>query len=76
MDCLKKGVKIASQCMDGGTKVQLYVELLNKYLYFYEKGVRTITEGMLQELINKIQVRLFIIYNSFVSVTFENGATK
>ena len=48
MDCLKKGVKIASQCMDAATKVQLFVELLNKYVYFYDKGVEAITVDMLQ----------------------------
>ena len=48
LDCLKKGVKIASQCMDAATKVQLFVELLNKYVYFYDKGVEAITVDMLQ----------------------------
>lgn len=38
LDCLKKGIRIASQCMDTSVQVQLYVELLNHYMYFYEKG--------------------------------------
>lgn len=38
LDCLKKGIRIASQCMDTSVQVQLYVELLNHYIYFYEKG--------------------------------------
>ena len=58
LDCLKKGVKIASQCMDSGTKAQLYVELLNKYVYFYEKHHSLITEELLQELINRVQTEL------------------
>ena len=58
LDCLKKGVKIASQCMDSGTKAQLYVELLNKYIYFYEKFHSLITEEMLQELIKRVQTEL------------------
>lgn len=37
-DCLKKGVKIANQCMDNSVQVQLFVELLNHYIYYYEKG--------------------------------------
>ena len=37
-ECLKKGVKIANQCMDSSVQVQLFVELLNHYIYFYEKG--------------------------------------
>ena len=38
VECLKKGVRIASQCMDISVQVQLFVELLNHYIYFYEKG--------------------------------------
>ena len=56
LDCLKKGVKIASQCMDPGTKAQLYTELLNKYIFFYEKGHTGINEEILQELIKRVQV--------------------
>ena len=29
--------------MDSGTKAQLYIELLNKYIYFAEKGLTGIT---------------------------------
>ena len=50
MDCLKKGVKIASQCMDPGTKAQLYTELLNKYIFFSEKGHEGINDEIIQEL--------------------------
>jgi hypothetical protein len=44
--------------MDPGTKAQLYTELLNKYLFFYEKGHSGITEEILQELIKRVQVRV------------------
>ena len=64
LDCLKKGVKIASQCMDPGTKAQLYVELLNKYVFFYEKGHPGINEEILQELIKRVQVRNCFIPSS------------
>jgi vacuolar protein sorting-associated protein 35 len=37
LDCLKKGVRIGNQCMDPSVQVQLFVELLNHYIYFYEK---------------------------------------
>merc|ERR1712223_1614117 len=58
LDCLKKGVKIASQCMDSGTKAQLYVELLNKYIFFAEKGHTGVTEEIIQELIKRIREEL------------------
>lgn len=38
MDCLKKCVRITKQCMEVSVQVQLFVELLNYYVYFYERG--------------------------------------
>ncbi len=38
MECLKKGLRIANQCMDNSVQVQLFVEILNHYVYFFEKG--------------------------------------
>ncbi|GAB6026743.1 Vacuolar protein sorting-associated protein 35 [Chamberlinius hualienensis] len=58
LDCLKKGVKIANQCVDQSVQVQLYVELLNLYIYFFEKGNSQITTQMLKQLITKIQEEL------------------
>lgn len=37
MDCLKKCIRITKQCMEV-VQVQLFVELLNYYVYFYERG--------------------------------------
>jgi len=37
-DCLKKAVRIATQCMDKAVQVQLFVEILNSYVFFLEKG--------------------------------------
>ena len=45
-DCLKKGVKIANQCMDSSVQVQLFVEVLNHYIYFYEKGCEQVWTGL------------------------------
>ncbi|XP_012935146.1 vacuolar protein sorting-associated protein 35 [Aplysia californica] len=54
-DCLKKGVKIANQCMDSSAQVQLFVEVLNHYIYFYEKGCEQISVQVLNQLISKIR---------------------
>ncbi|EEB19086.1 vacuolar protein sorting, putative [Pediculus humanus corporis] len=58
VECLKKGVRIASQCMDISVQVQLFVELLNHYIYFYEKGNDQIKIAMLNQVIAKIQEEL------------------
>ena len=38
MECLKKSLRIANQCMDPTVQVQLFVEILNRYLFYFEKG--------------------------------------
>ena len=38
LECLKKGLRVASQCMDPSVQCQLMVELLNSYFYFYAQG--------------------------------------
>ncbi|KAK3085900.1 hypothetical protein FSP39_010235 [Pinctada imbricata] len=54
-DCLKKGVKVANQCMDSSVQVQLFVELLNHYIYYYERGNDQVTIQVLNQLITKIK---------------------
>ncbi|XP_011303901.1 vacuolar protein sorting-associated protein 35 isoform X1 [Fopius arisanus] len=58
LDCLKKGIRIASQCMDTSVQVQLYVELLNHYIYFYEKENSLVTVQILNQVIAKIKEEL------------------
>ena len=55
---MKKGVKIAKQCMDPLVQVQLFVEILNHYVLFYEAGCDTITVEMLQEIIKIVSEEL------------------
>ena len=38
LECLQKALKIADSCMDAVTNVQLFVEILNRYIFYYEKG--------------------------------------
>lgn len=52
LECLKKGARIASQCLDAGVQVQLYVELLNSYLFYFERGNTQITIAMLNQVRN------------------------
>ncbi|CAD5125047.1 DgyrCDS13291 [Dimorphilus gyrociliatus] len=54
-ECLKKALKIANQCMDQAAQLQLFIEILNQYLYFYEKGNDHINIQVLNQLIGKIK---------------------
>lgn len=47
MECLKKALKIANQCMDPSLQVQLFIEILNRYIYFYEKENDAVSEIVL-----------------------------
>lgn len=47
MECLKKALKIANQCMDPSLQVQLFIEILNRYVYFYEKENEAVSEVLL-----------------------------
>lgn len=58
LECLKKGSRIASQCMDMSVQVQLFIELLNNYIYYFEKKNEHITVAMLNQLISKIRDEL------------------
>lgn len=58
LECLKKGARIASQCLDVGVQIQLYVELLNNYLFYFERGNSLITVAMLNQLIEKVNEEL------------------
>merc|ERR1719391_1496760 len=54
LDCLKKGLKIAKQCMDPLVQVQLFVEILNHYVLFYEAGCEHVTIEMLTEIVKLV----------------------
>uniref|UniRef100_A0A5S6QQ92 Vacuolar protein sorting-associated protein 35 n=1 Tax=Trichuris muris TaxID=70415 RepID=A0A5S6QQ92_TRIMR len=58
VECLKKGLKIAGQCVDPCVQVQLFIEVLNHYICFSEGGCHEITNDMIDELIAKIREAL------------------
>ncbi|CAG9821025.1 unnamed protein product [Phaedon cochleariae] len=58
VECLKKGIRTAKQCMDVSVQIQLFVELLNHYVYFFEKGNEQIDADILNQLVKKIKIEL------------------
>ncbi|KAI9278650.1 vacuolar protein sorting-associated protein 35 [Phascolomyces articulosus] len=58
LECLQKALKIADSCMDAVTNVQLFVEILNRYVYYFEKGNDAITVKYLNSLIDLIHTNL------------------
>ncbi|VDK67338.1 unnamed protein product [Litomosoides sigmodontis] len=55
VNCLKKALRVASQCMDPVVQVQLYITIFSHYLHFYEDGCNEITIDILNQVIGKIR---------------------
>lgn len=49
LECLQKSLRIASSCFEEVVSVQLYVDALDKYLYYFEHGVAEVRFGSLNK---------------------------
>ncbi|KAI9312643.1 vacuolar protein sorting-associated protein 35 [Dichotomocladium elegans] len=58
LECLQKALKIADSCMDSTTNVELFVEILNQYIYYFERGNDAVTSNYLNGLIDLINGNL------------------
>lgn len=58
LECLQKALKIADTCMDAITNIQLFIEILNYYIYFYKRGIPSISQTYLDSLVDLIQTNL------------------
>uniref|UniRef100_A0A0N5AF59 Vacuolar protein sorting-associated protein 35 n=1 Tax=Syphacia muris TaxID=451379 RepID=A0A0N5AF59_9BILA len=55
VSCLKKALKVALQCLDQVVQIQLYIHILNHYLYFFEEKCDSITVETLNQVIGKVR---------------------
>ncbi|XP_039269213.1 vacuolar protein sorting-associated protein 35-like [Styela clava] len=58
IECLKKAVRTTNQCMETAVQLQLFIEIFDKYIYFYEKGCTAISIEILNQLLAKIRENL------------------
>ncbi|KAJ3262044.1 Vacuolar protein sorting-associated protein 35 [Boothiomyces macroporosus] len=58
LECLQKALKIADSVMDPAISVGLFVEILERYLWFYERQTDMITPSYINSLIELIQNNL------------------
>ena len=54
LECLQKSLRIASSCIDELTSVQLYVDALDQYIYYFEQGVEAVTPKYVNSLVELI----------------------
>ncbi|KAA8913699.1 hypothetical protein TRICI_003130 [Trichomonascus ciferrii] len=58
LECLQRALRVADGCMDVAVSVELFVEILNRYLYFFDRGSKTVTVKYINGLIDLIQTNL------------------
>lgn len=58
LECLQKSLKIADGVIETGANVQLFVEILNRYVYYFEKHNDSVTVKYVSGLIDLISSNL------------------
>lgn len=58
LECLQRALRVADACMDVGVTVELFVEILNRYLYFFDRGNSAVSVKYINGLIDLIQTNL------------------
>lgn len=55
LECLQRALRVADACMDVAVQVQLFVEILNRYIYYFDHGNAEITVKYINGLVEVIQ---------------------
>lgn len=69
LECLQKALRIATNCIDEITTVQLYVDALDQYIYYLERQVPEITPKHVNSLVELITSNIDNIHGSDVHPT-------
>lgn len=63
LECLQKALRIATSCIDDLTTIQLYVDALDQYIYYFERQVAAITPKHVNSLVELITSNIDNIQN-------------
>ncbi|KAL7424760.1 retromer complex subunit Vps35 [Cryptotrichosporon argae] len=66
LECLQKSLRIASSCIDELTSVQLYVDALDRYVYYFEQGVDAVTPKYVNSLVELITSNIDTVHGTDV----------
>ncbi|KAL8763747.1 MAG: hypothetical protein Q9184_000539 [Pyrenodesmia sp. 2 TL-2023] len=58
LECLQRALRVADACMDTAISVELFVEILNRYVYYFDQQNETVTTKYLNGLIELIHSNL------------------
>ena len=45
LECLQRALRVADACMDTAVSVELFVEILNRYVYYFDQQNETVSLG-------------------------------
>lgn len=43
LECLQRALRVADACMDTSVSVELFVEILNRYVYYFDQQNETVS---------------------------------
>ncbi|KAF3491531.1 vacuolar protein sorting-associated protein [Arthroderma uncinatum] len=58
LECLQRALRVADACMDTAVSVELFIEILNRYVYYFDQQNETVTTKYLNGLIELIYSNL------------------
>ncbi|KAL9101120.1 MAG: hypothetical protein Q9187_009278, partial [Circinaria calcarea] len=58
LECLQRALRVADACMDSAVSVELFVEILNRYVYYFDQQNENVTIKYLNGLIELIHSNL------------------
>ncbi|KAF8245291.1 vacuolar protein sorting-associated protein 35 [Wilcoxina mikolae CBS 423.85] len=64
LECLQRALRVADACMDQAVSVELFVEILNRYVYYFDRQNEAVTVKYLNGLIELIHSNLANSENS------------
>ena len=45
LECLQRALRVADACMDTAVSVELFVEILNRYVYYFDQQNETVSRS-------------------------------
>ncbi|KAF2398286.1 vacuolar protein sorting-associated protein 35 [Trichodelitschia bisporula] len=58
LECLQRALRVADACMDTAVSIELFVEILNRYVYYFDQENEAVTTKYLNGLIELIHSNL------------------
>ncbi|KAK9474636.1 vacuolar protein sorting-associated protein 35 [Dipodascopsis tothii] len=58
LECLQRALRVADACMDTAVSVELFVEILNRYVYYFDRGCEMVSVKYVNGLLSLIQSNL------------------